>query len=157
MACAARRTRRSAGPKRFSKYRSRSTPPPRRDVGGSKDMAPAAAWSRDDLVPVGFSGHGIDEFALGDPDRGGDRESIPRGDAKGAEKSPEDPKPCTTCGSEGADSYSESCLSWLQVEPERFPWLSSRACRGITAQPEAQAQGHAETFRLRQQGCLRST
>ena len=34
-------------------------------VGGSKDMDPVAVWSRDDLVPVGFNGYRIREFALG--------------------------------------------------------------------------------------------
>ena len=28
-------------------------------------MDPVAAWSRDDLVPVGFIGYAIDELALG--------------------------------------------------------------------------------------------
>ena len=51
------------GLERFSIYRSHA-PPPDEVVGGSNNIENTAVWSRDDLVPVGFSGYRIDEFAL---------------------------------------------------------------------------------------------
>ena len=33
-------------------------------IGGSKDKDSVAVWSRDDLVPVGFCGYRLHEYAL---------------------------------------------------------------------------------------------
>ena len=56
----ARRAKIAAGELgRFPEYHGHPTSPDG-VVGGSKDMDSAAAWSRDDLVPVGFIGYRID-------------------------------------------------------------------------------------------------
>ena len=56
----ARRAKIAAGELgRFPEYHGHPTSPDG-VVGGSKDMDSAGAWSRDDLVPVGFIGYRID-------------------------------------------------------------------------------------------------